>query len=42
MHCISCFRWEAIPEDHFFIPKTQVETEEYGDGSENQTWDKPE
>lgn len=25
--------WEAIPEDPFFIPKTQDEIEEFGDGS---------
>ncbi|XP_062215045.1 uncharacterized protein LOC133915767 [Phragmites australis] len=25
--------WEAIPEDPFFIPKTQEEIEEFGDGS---------
>ncbi|CAD6205990.1 unnamed protein product [Miscanthus lutarioriparius] len=25
--------WEAIPEDPFFVPKTQDELEEFGDGS---------
>jgi hypothetical protein len=27
----------VIPVDLFFIPKTQVDTEEIGDGSNNQT-----
>ncbi|KAK7310186.1 hypothetical protein RJT34_07525 [Clitoria ternatea] len=25
--------WEALPEDPFFVPKTQEEIEEFGDGS---------
>ncbi|KAK8486770.1 hypothetical protein V6N11_000258 [Hibiscus sabdariffa] len=26
-------RWEALPEDPFFVPKTEEEIEEFGDGS---------
>lgn len=25
--------WEALPEDPFFVPKTEEEIEEFGDGS---------
>ncbi|RXH98839.1 hypothetical protein DVH24_011164 [Malus domestica] len=25
--------WEALPEDPFFVPKTEEELEEFGDGS---------
>jgi ribosome assembly protein 1 len=31
--CLALSHWEAIPQDPFFIPKTQEEIEEFGDGS---------
>jgi ribosome assembly protein 1 len=30
---LALSHWEAIPQDPFFIPKTQEEIEEFGDGS---------
>ncbi|KAK7286801.1 hypothetical protein RJT34_22055 [Clitoria ternatea] len=30
---LVCSHWEALPEDPFFVPKTQEEIEEFGDGS---------
>ncbi|CAM0902570.1 unnamed protein product [Alopecurus aequalis] len=30
---LSPSHWEAIPQDPFFVPKTQEEIEEFGDGS---------